>query len=609
MGHGHSNEGRYCSSKEDLSHELAIMFAKRCFTSLELYYFEEIFKSLAEHQSRDVFIKENTLVRFLEIPDILGVSPVIFRMISYLGAFPFCQDAPAILGFDQMILVVSLTTQRYQKVLRKEVRDYFNLLFYSLAVYDRQEFLDVSKNAKSNYPATESDRNLSSSYTNGVAEGSSNFFRSEQGNNNLALAALKLLNDTAHIHEIGDASNSEPSIPPDNLKKLIMLLLFVAPLEGQDSLAQHASRLVDTQLERLRKTADNILGAFVNVETSPGVKLHQFHATLTNSLPFLFDALCPLFEHLLFVKKTESIVRDNDAAPSHLLCSDPLKSSPILPQDGEILDLNLLSQLSFFLPGSSLFRRLRLLYSGGDSGFSMGSFETHVMNWRAPTILLVSGTRITEPPTSGRERAFANTISPKRFPDSNSMSRLVFGVYLSQPWRQTHKECFGNTDTILFQLEPTHEVFRASTINTDYATFTKVPSSHQGITFGCPPITTKQLSGVPAHVNLGSVSLLLDSSFEFGVFTHNFSLGGGAFCNSETRKYNWQDRFEIDSLEVWGCGGDAEAEQQRIRWEWEEREAEARRRVNLGTGDIESDRALLEMAGIIDSNRSGGSMN
>jgi hypothetical protein len=62
-------------------------------------------------------------------------------------------------------------------------------------------------------------------------------------------------------------------------------------------------------------------------------------------------------------------------------------------------------------------------------------------------------------------------------------------------------------------------------------------------------------------------------------------------------------------LEVWGCGGDEEAREQRDRWAWEEREAEARRKINLGTGDIEADRALLEMAGLIGGNRSGGSMN
>jgi hypothetical protein len=101
---------------------------------------------------------------------------------------------------------------------------------------------------------------------------------------------------------------------------------------------------------------------------------------------------------------------------------------------------------------------------------------------------------------------------------------------------------------------------------------------------------------------------MLDSSFEFGVFTHNYTSGGGAFHNSTTRRYDWQDRFEIESLEVWGSGGDEEAKEQVKRWEWEQREAENRRRINIGRGDIEADRALLEMAGIISSNRGGGSM-
>jgi hypothetical protein len=72
---------------------------------------------------------------------------------------------------------------------------------------------------------------------------------------------------------------------------------------------------------------------------------------------------------------------------------------------------------------------------------------------------------------------------------------------------------------------------------------------------------------------------------------------------------DWQDRFEIEELEIWGCGGDEVAEAQRKEWAWQEREAEARRRVNLGTGDAEMDRELLKMAGIIsDSGHSGGSM-
>ena len=61
-------------------------------------------------------------------------------------------------------------------------------------------------------------------------------------------------------------------------------------------------------------------------------------------------------------------------------------------------------------------------------------------------------------------------------------------------------------------------------------------------------------------------------------------------------------------MEVWGCGGDEEAQKQRAAWAWEEREAAARRNVNLGK-DIEADRALLEMAGLVGNHgASGGSM-
>ena len=109
-------------------------------------------------------------------------------------------------------------------------------------------------------------------------------------------------------------------------------------------------------------------------------------------------------------------------------------------------------------------------------------------------------------------------------------------------------------------------------------------------------------------LSMGPVSLSIDDSFEFGVFNHDWSSRGGAFHTSITRKFNFQDRFRVDSLEVWGCGGDEEAKQQADRWAWEEREAESRRKVNLGTGDREADRALLEMAGLVGNNRSGGSM-
>jgi TLD/Domain of unknown function len=530
-------------------------------------------------------------------------------MVSYLGAFPFGQDAPVVLGFEQMIMVVVIMTERYQRVLKKGNRDRTKLLFRSLAVFDNKasqyEPEKLAEDAASN--TTGAHKEAPRSHVQGFAVDESANDEEEEDDDDLALAALESL-DAIEVFRHGDGPIAQASIPSDNLKKLIMLLLLVAPLGTQENLARHTERLSGEQLEGLRKTADNILAAFVNVEKFPGVKIHQFNTVIPISLSYLFNGFNPLFEHFLFSKNIDFTKR-KDGADAPPPAPAPQEDQPLLSQTGEILDLNVLSQLSFFLPGDSLFRRLRLLYSGGDAGFSLGSFETKVFNWRAPTILLVSGNRIADPPTGGQERAFSDTLAPKRFPDSGKSDHVVFGVYVGQPWHQTHKECFGDTETKLFQLEPVHEVFHASSINTDYVSFTKPPSAHSGIAFGCPHPKAKQTAGLATHVSLGAVSLLLDSSFEFGVFTHNYSSGGGAFHNSKTRKYDFQDRFEIESLEVWGCGGDAEAEQQRQRWAWEEREAEARRRVNLGTGDIDADRALLEMAGLIGGNRSGGSMN
>jgi hypothetical protein len=504
-------------------------------------------------------------------------------------------------------------TQRYERVLKRGSRDRTKLLFRSLAVYDRHQNhhdanIAVSPPQNDYTNAPQADGKETQSHVPGFAVDEAANDEDEEDDDELALAALEAL-DAIEVFKHGDAPIAQASIPSDNLRKLIMFLLLISPLNPQESLSIYSERLVGEKLEGLRRTAENILGAFINdVEKVPGAKFHQFHTVIPISLPFLFNGFNPLFEHFLFSKDIDFTKRKNSSSSQAPITQLVELAPPLLPQEGEILDLNVLSQLSFFIPGSSLFRRLRLLYSGGEAGFSMGSYESKVFNWRAPTILLVSGSRISNPPTGGQEKAFAETLPLKRFPDSSKSSRVVFGVYMTQPWRQTYKDCIGDADTLLFQLEPVHEVFHASSVNSDYISYTKPPTSHAGIGIGCPHPKQKPTAGLSPHVALGAVSLLLDNSFEFGAFTHNYTAGGGAFHTSSSRRFNWQDRFEVERLEVWGCGGDEEAKGQKQRWAWEEREAEARRRINLGTGDIEADRALLEMAGIIGGDRSGGSM-
>ncbi|KAI9791546.1 MAG: Restriction of telomere capping protein 5 [Piccolia ochrophora] len=638
MGQTQSGEhGSRNISTEQLSHELAVRFAKRCFTPLELYSFKDVFRTLADTQSHVHYWREETLCRFLELPDVLTVGPVLYQSAAYLGAFPFPSLAPSILDFEALLKVVVIMTERYRRVLKRGNTDRVRLLFRSLAVFDRgvdtveKEGGDSQRTPEEHQRqgGHEKDMAGATAYATGFAvdRPAHDDEDEDEDDDELALAALDSL-DAIEVFKHGEKSNiNHAQIPSDNFRRLLMLLIITAPLDAQESLSQHSGMFSGGRLERLRTIADSILWAF-GVEKHPGILYHDFNAILPTSLPYLFDGLNPLFEHFLFSKNVEQLHRRtpssppaNSAAPSSTTIPPSFPTVPLLSQEGNLLDFATLSQLSFFLKGTTLFRRLRPLYSGSSAGFSMGSFESRVFNWQAPSILLVSGTRVTSSDThtsndhtSSTQRSFEELLPPKRFPNSstgNSSSNYVtYGVYLSSPWKHTPTSSFGDDSSLLFQLAPIHEVFPASTVSTSYASFVKPPHAHAGIAFGCPPTSPRahQVStSDTASRSLGPVSLVLDDALQYAVFTHT-ATGGGSFHASETRRTNWQDRFEIEEVEVWGIGGEDEEKKQKEARKWEESEAERRRRVNVGRGDVGADRALLEMAGLIGAGRSGGSV-
>ena len=577
--------------------------------------------------------KEETLCRFLVLPDALGPGPVVYQMATWLGAFPFPSLAPSILTIEAMLKVVVIMTERYGKVLKKGKADRNKLLFRSLAVYDRRMSCMCEKPKQAELSALKEGNTKSEEHAVGSplqspvhshqpgfsVDQPSNDENEDEDDDELALAALDSLDaiEVFKHDQRADTKIHHAQIPVDNFRRLLMLLLVIAPLEPQESLSMHAQRLTEARVEGVRRVADSILWSFTPEENA-GISYRSFNTIVPASLPYMFDGLNPLFEHFLFSKNldlskhrrkasTNTPLTSPTSPITHIVAEKPEEPlEPLLPQEGEILDLSVLNQLAFFLKGSSILRRLRPLYLGSDAGFSMGSIEQKVFDWKAPTILLVAGTRLLTEPEGAAERAFADSLPPKRFPNGaagNSKSgRVVFGAFLDVPWKHTYKEAIGGSNTVLFQLEPIHEVFQASTLSTDYATFTK-----HGIGFGCPPPRTRPVSGLSNRANLGAVSLVLDQSLEYGVFTHD-SNGGGSFLPSQSRKTDWQDRFEISDLEIWGCGGDEEAAQQRAARAFEEREAEARKGIRRGN-ETESGRALLEMAGLVGNhNASGGSM-
>jgi hypothetical protein len=567
---------------------------------------------------------ESTLCRFLELPDALGVGSVIFQMASYLGAFPLPSQAPAILTHEAMLKVVTIMTERFGSVLKKRSRElWLRELYRSLAIYDRgiRSELEYKEKEKASNDRKEAAA-ASSSLGFAIDMPDDGEDDEEQEDDELVLAALESM-DATEVFKQGEQSNVHHSIiPTDNLLKLVELLLLIASIDAQQSISSLAPHLTSDRVEELRQAANVILSSF-GVENHPGVTYRTFNTVLSLCLPYLFSGLHPLFEHFLFAKDFDLSKRKNGPSsptqeikpviPPPKPVAEP---EPILREPGEILNLTILSQLSFFIEGSQLFRCLRPLYSGNKHGFSMGSFEKQVFNWRAPTILLVKGRLLPAKASSTRERALEDMLPPKRspnsIPDTASNQTLVYGAYIPQQWKHTSKTCFGEAETKLFQLSPTHDVFSASQFSHDYVYFNKNPTNPPGLGLGTPiPLQSSAHSHSLQRFRPGPVSLHLDDSLEFGVFTH-LAEGGGSFHPSRLpcrKGKDWQDRFEIEELEIWGCGGDEVAEAQRKEWAWQEREAEARRRINLGTGDAEMDRELLKMAGIIsDSGHSGGSM-
>ncbi|KAL6712502.1 Restriction of telomere capping protein 5 [Coniothyrium glycines] len=622
MGQGSTHEAPHLTP-EQISNTVAQRFAQKSYSPLELYCFTSVFRSLADDSSGVKYWSEATLCRFLELPDALGVGSVIFQVASYIGAFPLPSQAPAILTQEAMLKVVTILTERYGAVLKKRGKEvWLRELYRSLAVYDRGARGSINEKEKkdeSRGHTAPGDGSTSLGFAiDAPDEGEGD---EEEEDDELVLAALDSM-DAIDAFKQGEQSNVHHSIiPTDNFLKLVELLLLIAPIDAQQSLSSLAPDLSNERIEHLRATANIIVSSF-GVENHPGITYRTFDTVVSACLPYLFNGLNPLFEHFLFAKDFD-LSKRKAGAPSPSKEIQPvipppktvIDPEPILKQPGEILNLTVLSQLSFFIKGSSLFRRLRPLYSGNTHGFSMGSFEKQVFNWRAPTILLVQGRLLPSTPSSTRERALQDMLPPKRYPNSIPETApnqtLTYGAYTPTQWKHTGKSCFGDSSTILFQLSPTHDVFDASHFSTDYIYFNKSPTHPAGLGLGTPiPAQSSAHSYSQQTLRPGPVSLHLDDALEFGVLTH-VADGGGSFHASRLparKRRDWQDRFEIQSLEVWGCGGDEVAEAQRREWAWQEREAEARRRVNLGTGDKELDRELLKMAGIISENRSGGSM-
>lgn len=616
---------------------LAERFATKCFTPLELTHFKDNFFTRATDQDGLKYWNEKTLSDFLGIPDQsdahfpLDAGPVIFRMVSYLGAFPFQNSlAPSVLTFEAMVKVTVLLTERYGKVLRRGQKNRLRLLFGSLADVGRKE---VEKPPESGDEDKVED--APSSHAPGFdIDAPANDNYDEDEDDDLALAALESLDAIEvfkHDSRI-DRRVYEARISVSTFRRLLMLLLVVAPLKPLEDVNIYMADLTEERMKTVREEADSILAAF-DQGSSGGISYKTFADTITASFPYIFDPLTPLFEHLLFSKNLDfARNRGDDTAGTDPASSDsdPVKasrlSSIMLPGSFEsaILSSSMVSHLSFFLPSTSVDKnllhgnvRLHPVFSTAAHGSSLTSFSHNVLTWQSGTLLLLDGL------------------------DTDTGDSFKIGAYLPQPWKSPTSS-YGtskfSTSVLhsLFQLSPQHVLLPGNPSpsildapNTPIAYF----STHHGISIGCqiPPSSRTQKLPPTPH---GAGSLTIDTSLEFADF-HVSSFGtNGVFLPPYTQSSTSSSstsasktRIDIYNLEIWGLvpdpdnssshgqGKKSAVELQQAKWDFETREAERRRHVNLnaGGGDsgVEQARWLLETAGIIGNDsgagRTGGS--
>ncbi|OJD19934.1 hypothetical protein AJ78_00128 [Emergomyces pasteurianus Ep9510] len=675
------NLGQRASSVEELSQRLAHRFATKCFTPLELTHLKDNFFSKALDQRGIRYWNEEILSEFLGIPDGAGsaasitsagsldAGPVIFRMVSYLGAFPFQNTmAPCVLTFEAMVKVVVLLTERYGKVLKRGKKDRIKLLFGSLADVGRRDIITQLKEAAEDSlesigaPGPTSERILSPNAGFSVDQPVND--EDEEDDDDLALAALESLDAIEvfkHDQRI-DKTVYESKISLDTFRRLLTLLIVTAPLRPLGTVSKYTTGLSRPSLDTVHEQVESILAALDPEETEGGIGYTPFSELISSSLPYLFDPLTPLFEHLLFSKNLD-LSRKSGSETTNGLADKPVPAPPSTPPsspplspviltggfDSCILNPAVLSHLSFFLSTSAqipnIFRNrthLHPVFSSTEHGESLTSFSHHVMTWQAPTILLIRG-----------------AVTSK----SNEEQMTTIGAYLPQPWKQSssyssRRSSDGpdpSTLPCLFELSPAHTVLQGSPSFSSLKPNMPVSyfSNKTGIAIGCliPPSSRKSLGSDLHPKPAGGGSLLIDSVLENATFVIADGLNGeGVFlppgkspavasttpsstslaasaASISASNHNITKSISIYNLEVWGIipsqslttqldGSGSPMEKQdaislqRAQWNFEAREAERRQAINMkvggGNSEAQTGRALLEMAGIIgDSHYSG----
>lgn len=211
----------------------------------------------------------------------------------------------------------------------------------------------------------------------------------------------------------------------------------------------------------------------------------------------------------------------------------------MLPSEGKILTLPILSQVSTFLPTNVYFTDLRCLYTSNIAGFNTRIFSDRALLWHSQSMLLVTGTRV------------PNDNSP---PEDQSLpsQHVIFGAYFPAKWQQRQDEEHLKTNSVLpFQLDPVHTVFCPRTTEPLDAVVSVIDNigGNIGVGVADPDKLDEPVSGLLA----APVRMALDLNLRSGIFEYEAG-GGGGGSNITRLRTDWKEHLTLDALELWGFG-------------------------------------------------------
>lgn len=583
-------------------------------------------------EKSDVTLKDLVcLLKIIKDEDIEGIDDNIKHVLNILsnsftviGNFPFLQnETTPKLSIESLMKSALFHTGRYKRLLTAEY-DYLKLVFISLSDINKTFLEEKTSSSSSN-----SDNKEDTLYNLDVMD-----FSSEDED---SILSRKIKWNTFNvIQSFDDIDLDSIYVGAYDLLQLLTFFLILSSVpemshtQMQDHLSKSIARWSEFETDCLSLIRYINLDITVKNIKSTKISYEEFKRGISNGFPIFFsNAWMKIFKNgVLSSMNTTDVANSNNTPASHGDANDnevskAHKKTPNFVESKLINDASI-SVISMCLKNmksnlSITTQNLIKLYAGSESGFSIRSLELKIFKWQAPTLLLVSGKRVKNKTMKHNNRYiqfnemyplyFRSLENPKKdWQDDND--KITYAVIINLPWKNSNKNNFGDEDTVILNLLPRFDFYKSvhnPVLNGRLIYFNNLG---MGLGFGnSQPINKNTLKKFLP----GDISLTIESNLEFAIFRHISSPNSNSASFFQKSKQNeisvqdFEDRFMISDLEVWGIGSTKELEEQRKQWAWEEKQAEARQSVNLrGLGE---ERAFLEMVGLVGNHSAnGGSM-